>query len=226
MKALSVKQPWAWAICNLPKEYQKDIENRTWKTTYHGDFLIHASKSFDKEGYERLVVYLKTLGYQGEIPKPHEFVKGAIIGISYLNRIANNNSVYFANTDSIWYEGEFGFMLEDSRALINPIPLKGKLNFFEVDNNLVRSELEKIVKKTPIDNYEFKIGDVVLARPDAFDVITKFTKQGRQGTTYFKTEHKIKDIEGDLCGFTSLGFVGWSWYHKDDLILKESYEQN
>ena len=43
MKALSIKQPWAWLIVNG----YKDIENRTWKTNYRGTFLVHASKGFD-----------------------------------------------------------------------------------------------------------------------------------------------------------------------------------
>jgi len=43
MKALSIRQPWAWLLV----EGFKDIENRTWKTNYRGSFLIHASKQFD-----------------------------------------------------------------------------------------------------------------------------------------------------------------------------------
>jgi hypothetical protein len=57
MKCLSIKQPWAWAICNLPKEYRKDIENRTWNTKYRVEFLVHASKVFDTVGYERMCDY-------------------------------------------------------------------------------------------------------------------------------------------------------------------------
>lgn len=46
-KALSIKQPWASLICT-PREDNpllgiKDIENRTWKTSYRGKVLIHAS---------------------------------------------------------------------------------------------------------------------------------------------------------------------------------------
>jgi ASCH domain len=37
MKALSVRQPWAWAIISA----LKDIENRGWPIHYRGDILIH-----------------------------------------------------------------------------------------------------------------------------------------------------------------------------------------
>ena len=44
MKALSIKQPWAWAIaCG-----HKTIETRTWSTTYRGPLLIAASKTPDR----------------------------------------------------------------------------------------------------------------------------------------------------------------------------------
>src|SRR4051812_5208588 len=39
LRVLSVRQPWAWLIV----QGYKDIENRTWSTTYRGRLLIHAS---------------------------------------------------------------------------------------------------------------------------------------------------------------------------------------
>jgi hypothetical protein len=41
MKALTVKQPWAYLICLGIK----DIENRSWKTNFRGKVLIHASSN-------------------------------------------------------------------------------------------------------------------------------------------------------------------------------------
>jgi len=40
MKALSVKQPWAWLIATE----RKSIETRTWPTSYRGDLLICSGK--------------------------------------------------------------------------------------------------------------------------------------------------------------------------------------
>ena len=39
MKALSIRQPWAWLILHGGK----DIENRTWATKLRGRVLIHAA---------------------------------------------------------------------------------------------------------------------------------------------------------------------------------------
>lgn len=41
MKTLTVKQPWAELIVSG----KKDIENRTWRTSYRGRILIHAAKT-------------------------------------------------------------------------------------------------------------------------------------------------------------------------------------
>ena len=43
MKALSIRQPWAWLIARGVKT----VENRTWATNFRGRFYIHASAKFD-----------------------------------------------------------------------------------------------------------------------------------------------------------------------------------
>jgi hypothetical protein len=43
MKAVSIRQPWGFAILHLGK----DIENRTWNTRIRGRVLIHVGKQRD-----------------------------------------------------------------------------------------------------------------------------------------------------------------------------------
>lgn len=126
MKALSIKQPWAWAICNLPEPFKKDVENRTWNTKFRGEFLIHASKGFDTTGYVRMCRYLRRLGYELEIPSRKEFVYGAFVGKAELADVIQE-------AHSIWFEGQYGFELTNVIAFKSPILYKGQLNFFNVD---------------------------------------------------------------------------------------------
>jgi hypothetical protein len=44
MKALTIKQPWAWAIAEGLKKY----ETRSWKTPYPGFVAIHAGRGLDE----------------------------------------------------------------------------------------------------------------------------------------------------------------------------------
>ena len=46
LKRLSLRQPYA----ELVAVGRKTIETRTWNTNFRGKFLIHASKTIDKEG--------------------------------------------------------------------------------------------------------------------------------------------------------------------------------
>lgn len=43
--ALTVHQPWAWALLNA-----KPVENRTWKLGYKGPLWLHAGKAWDEAG--------------------------------------------------------------------------------------------------------------------------------------------------------------------------------
>jgi hypothetical protein len=48
VKALSVKNPWAyWIIYGSPVFGLKDVENRKYRTNYRGRLIIHASKNLD-----------------------------------------------------------------------------------------------------------------------------------------------------------------------------------
>lgn len=46
MKAITVRQPYAWAIARG----HKPIENRTWTTPYRGPLAIHAAMRWDDDG--------------------------------------------------------------------------------------------------------------------------------------------------------------------------------
>ena len=47
MKAISIRQPWAWLIV----QGYKDIKNRTWAAKYRGPILIHRHRVVRSRGY-------------------------------------------------------------------------------------------------------------------------------------------------------------------------------
>jgi len=115
MKALSVKQPFAWLIV----AGLKDIENRSWSTNYRGSVLIHATAKPDREMMEDLEPFCDDAG----IPVP-EIVNGAIIGQVDIVDCVNRS-------DSEWFEGPFGWVLENPVEFTEPIPAKGALGLWE-----------------------------------------------------------------------------------------------
>src|SRR6185436_8752017 len=110
MKALSIKQPWAW----LTIHGGKDIENRPWKTRLRGRILVHASKAIDVDA---LADFSNVL--------PDSLKLGGIIGSVEIVDCVKES-------DSKWFHGPYGFVLRNPEPLIFT-PLKGKVNFFEVD---------------------------------------------------------------------------------------------
>ena len=118
MKALSIKQPWAWAII-----HGKDIENRTWPTRFTGSFFIHAGKKFDHYGYQWLLDHRNLL--MTKIPHPDDFQIGGIVGISKIvDCVSSHTSPFFF--------GPWGFVLEDSREH-DFYTCRGQLGFFNID---------------------------------------------------------------------------------------------
>ncbi|MEG0634700.1 MAG: ASCH domain-containing protein [Pseudomonas sp.] len=123
MKALSIRQPWAWLIIHGGK----DIENRSWHTKFRGRFCVHAAQGMKRADYAVVARYAAERGVR--IPPFEELERGGIVGSVEL----------FDSVDvseSPWYIGEKGFALRDPRPW-HFIPLKGRLGFFDVPQALL-----------------------------------------------------------------------------------------
>lgn len=121
MKALSIRQPYAWLIA----QGIKDIENRTWVTGYRGPVLIHAGKAYPKRDYEDDFDCYAGRGY----PDSREAITGGIVGMATITGCVSRS-------DSRWWIGPYGFTL--SNAVACPlIPCVGALGFFDVPPEVI-----------------------------------------------------------------------------------------
>lgn len=123
MKALSIRQPWAWLIVNG----YKDVENRTWSTNLRGSVLIHASKTMTDADYDEALAFIRgkhsISNLASIVPKQHELERGGIVGVATL---VSCSQCY----PSPWFTGPYGFGLQLARPL--PFrPMSGALGFFE-----------------------------------------------------------------------------------------------
>jgi len=136
MKALSVRQPWAWLIIRPdvhdPKKRAllrsmgqiKDIENRTWPTRLRERISIHASKGFDAEGFDWVCERFP------DIAMPEEFDLGGIVGTVEVTDCTTAHR-------SSWFEGPYGFVLAAPRRTAF-VPCRGRLGFWEVPPHILR----------------------------------------------------------------------------------------
>jgi len=126
MKALTVRQPWAWAIVHAGK----DIENRNWPTKYRGQIAIHAAKGLTRTEYTETVDYIQhRYNYKNEIPSYENIIRGAIVGVADLVDCVSSSK-------SNWFEGEYGFVLKNVRP-IAPVACSGALGFWNVSEDVL-----------------------------------------------------------------------------------------
>jgi len=148
MKALSIKQPWAWLICaGMPltekvdlgegrsavklsgKVVVKDIENRDWPIppsfSLPQRIYVHTPKKRDDSAmkwlFEKGFAPMMVLAlYSDKVPT------GAIVGeVDIVDCVTAS--------DSPWFAGPYGFILAKPELYEKPILCKGKLGFFEPD---------------------------------------------------------------------------------------------
>lgn len=120
--ALSIRQPWCWAILTA----DKDVENRDWATRFRGPVCIHASKAMTKTDYRE---FFDDLRFDHlDVPSYEAMPRGGIVGVVEIVDCVTD-------MDSEWFFGRYGFVLRNART-VPLIPVKGELGFFRWRNNL------------------------------------------------------------------------------------------
>jgi hypothetical protein len=116
MKALSIRQPWAWLIVTG----YKDVENRSWRTNYRGPLLIHAARVCAPISLDQIEE-----NHGVRIPA-QGLRRGGIVGVVDLVDVVGDHR-------SHWFDGKgFGWVLANPRIL-RFIAMAGRLGLFETD---------------------------------------------------------------------------------------------
>lgn len=122
--AISLKQPWATLIVCA----DKDVENRSWKTRFRGNVLIHASKKRDEKEMRSFMDLKKHHNFEpswkhGEPLEWQDMPCGGIVGMVEIVDCVTES-------ESPWFVGEYGFVLRNARPL--PFfPCRGSLSFWK-----------------------------------------------------------------------------------------------
>lgn len=137
IKCLSIRQPWADAIF----EQGKDIENRNWSTNFRGMVAIHSSLKRDDSFFSKFVEDRKI----NLRPFEKLSLEGYIIGVVNITDSVKNHN-------SLWFEGEYGFLLSNPVRL-NPIKMKGSLKLFDLPVE-IEKEIQQQLKNLKGSNHE------------------------------------------------------------------------
>ena len=132
MRALSIRQPWAWLIVNG----YKDVENRTWRLPktfmVPQRIYVHAGLKQDYDAYDGDATHRRLGAWIQERITPEvsfdwstgQLVLGAIVGeVTVVGCVTSASELP-------WFEGPYGFALRDPVAYEEPIQCKGRLGFW------------------------------------------------------------------------------------------------
>jgi hypothetical protein len=120
--ALSVRQPWAWAIIHAGK----DIENRSWQVVNHGlrqrgRIAVHAAQGLLRSEYTSARMFMAGLGI--ECPPAADLLRGGVIGSVEIVDVVSRS-------ESPWFFGPRGLVLRNPEVWTF-IPCIGALGYFE-----------------------------------------------------------------------------------------------
>lgn len=137
--AISIRQPWAWAILHAGK----DVENRTWSTSFRGPVCIHAAKGMTAAEFDGFVEFARSLNrrdiWQKDIwvPEPSAFERGGIVGVAEITGCVNRSG-------SPWFFGPWGFTIANART-VGFIPCKGALGFFRWRDGVEKETQDRLI---------------------------------------------------------------------------------
>lgn len=144
MKALTVKNPWAWAIIHGGK----DVENRSRPTKHRGQLYIHAGLAYASEAEESQVMQEAWInaahnlpvesGNMGPLRMSDLFLDyGMVLGtVDVIDCHADSECIGWAEAGSMcsgWaMEGYYHWVLSNPRPLGCAFPEKGKLGIWNL----------------------------------------------------------------------------------------------
>jgi hypothetical protein len=120
--ALTIKEPWLWAILHADKR----VENRNYPPpakVIGTRIALHSSKSFDQDGAEFL--------WSRHLAFPSGLLLGSIVGVATVRGFVQRSA-------DPWFTGPFGWVLTSVRSLPEPILCRGMLGLWPVNEVMTR----------------------------------------------------------------------------------------
>jgi hypothetical protein len=131
MKAITIKQPWAWAIAHG----NKDIENRGTNlrcVPLGGIIAIHAGKEWDSEAPQQIAnITDEEFAYTDD-----KFDRGVIALARFGGNVEESDGLV-----SPYFTGPIGWVLNERKPMAKRLPINGKQGPWELDNALLLRHL-------------------------------------------------------------------------------------
>lgn len=137
MRALSLSRPWTTFVLH----HGKDVENRTWATSYRGPLVVHGAKSFDRTA-ESWAIYVlgrcPTSGYERDEPT------GLLGTVELVAQCLAGLRDESCDCGPWAMPGQAHWRLRDPRPFPEPIPHAGRLGLWTVDDALLPASVGRL----------------------------------------------------------------------------------
>jgi hypothetical protein len=140
-RALTVKNPWAWAIIHAGK----DVENRSRPTSHRGRLYIHAGKGYASDALKFPAFSTLDLDFDvtGETRRGID-VRGLVIGTvdvidchsardCWTGWEAKDGETHEERCSEWAMEDHYHWVLADPRPLATPFPARGQLGIWRLE---------------------------------------------------------------------------------------------
>jgi activating signal cointegrator 1 len=139
MKAISIRQPWASLLATGAKRF----ETRSWQTRHRGPLLLHAGRCLSQARWLAGAEPFRTALHAH---RASELCYGAILGCAELVDCLPTEAlddVLDSRERALgdFRPGRWAWVLERPIRLTTPLPLRGVLGIFDVDDALLRRHL-------------------------------------------------------------------------------------
>lgn len=158
MLALTLWQPWAWAIMHLPADIAKPVENRDWKppTQVIGTRIaLHGGKAWDGgalDSIERATRirrnYLDAVTTLGATRRQGILGTVRLVGVveerrGRLELVAGDWGDVSRERCAPWFIGRYGWLFDERRVLEVPIPCRGLQKLWKVPDEVASLVIAK-----------------------------------------------------------------------------------
>jgi hypothetical protein len=212
MKAISIRQPWAYAAC----VGAKDVENKTKRTAYRGPLVIHASAQKSD-----LNDVARGIGKQNVPTQLFNF--GAAIGIVDLVDVVEMHRGLENNPRAI---GPICWIFANARMFSQPINMKGELGIFTIsgpDAQCVQQAIQVSKRTRPPQHFSdfVKLWDEYRRRDRMKDLILTYLNLSNEDNVLRLANDAIKNSPDDA--FLH-GARGWAKYRTIEVDVDDDDE--
>ncbi|MEM1043501.1 MAG: hypothetical protein AAGI91_12840 [Bacteroidota bacterium] len=158
MKALSIRQPRAAQTV----DGARTLDVRTWATEHRGPLAVHA-------GSTRRVRRIRGLGF---VPEALHY--GAVVGtVTLVDVVPVDEAAWEARRHEHLHDGPFpggvqyGWQFEDARRLPRPVPVRGRMGLFDVEEDRLGAVYEGDALRQDAHEPTYDAGHLDETRPFA-----------------------------------------------------------